>query len=228
VAIDLLPDDTVVAAGRDFAIDFMKGASLTSIFRSLFARADLPHLAAQLNVATSVALANKMKKNGKIAVIFSSDGYSSSECWHKSLARAGSHRLPLLIVSHHNPPADPQSFNGKIGVEEIGLKAQTLGLPVITVDGNDVVAVYRVATEAIAHARRGNGPTLIECKVERQKVHDPILKMETYLTLKGLFSEEMKLKAVAGFTKELDTAIEAAEAPPFPEGAEEAAKVLSC
>jgi TPP-dependent pyruvate/acetoin dehydrogenase alpha subunit len=63
-----------------------------------------------------------------------------------------------------------------------------------------------VATEAIAHARRGNGPTFIECKGERSKAHDPILNMEMYLKRKGLFSKKTKLEIAAGFTEILDAA----------------------
>jgi TPP-dependent pyruvate/acetoin dehydrogenase alpha subunit len=70
------------------------------------------------------------------------------------------------------------------------------------------VAVYRVATEAIMHARKGNGATLIECETAGGgKAHDPILKMEVYLTRKGLFSEGLKSKTVASFTKELKAAL---------------------
>jgi pyruvate dehydrogenase E1 component alpha subunit len=85
------------------------------------------------------------------------------------------------------------------------------------VDGNDVVAVYRVATESIAHARKGNGPTLIECMIERSKAHDPIRKMERYLKRKGLFSREMKFEVINGFTKHLDASIKAVRRSPFPE-----------
>ncbi|MGA3136616.1 MAG: thiamine pyrophosphate-dependent enzyme [Terracidiphilus sp.] len=107
--------------------------------------------------------------------------------------------------------------------------------PAITVDGNDIVAVYRVASEAIAHARKGNGPTLIECQtgrsdghseigsgkfrdpaeVERWKAGDPILKMEKYLIRKGLFSEEFKKQIAGEFSKELNAAIESADKLPL-------------
>ena len=117
----------------------------------------------------------------------------------------------------------------------------------ITVDGNDVVAVYRVAQEAIARARRGQGPTLIECKtyrwyghseidpakyrdpeeVERWKAKDPIANMEKYLTGKGLFSAEWKQEIVDGFNKELDAAIEIAEKSALPEGVEALDHVFS-
>jgi TPP-dependent pyruvate/acetoin dehydrogenase alpha subunit len=73
-------------------------------------------------------------------------------------------------------------------------------VPIIPVDGSDVVAVYRVATESIAHARKGNGPTLIDCVAyrlegqRRAKREDPLGKMETYLAGKGLFDCNLKSK----------------------------------
>ncbi len=73
-----------------------------------------------------------------------------------------------------------------------------------------MVAVYRVSTEAITHARKGNGPTLIECIFEPSEIRDPLLKMEAYLTRKGLFSEEWKRQVAVAFKRELDNAIEAA------------------
>ena len=83
-----------------------------------------------------------------------------------------------------------------------------------------MVAVYRVATEAIAQARKGNGATLIECSFDHRpghseigprKAQDPILKMEAYLTRKGLFSEEWKAEAEASLTKELEAVMEAVQ-----------------
>jgi pyruvate dehydrogenase E1 component alpha subunit len=213
VAIDLLPEDTVVAEERDSAIRLIQGVPLESIIRSLLARASLPNLAARLDIAAAAALANTTEKNGKVAVVFSNDGSGALDSWQEALTRARIQQLPILFVSfvsHNNSPAEPEIPNRKTGVEEIGLKAQARELPVIAVDGNDVVAVYRVATEAIAHARKGNGPTLIECHTERSEADDPVLRMETYLARKGLFNTKLKPEAAAGFTKELDAAIEAA------------------
>jgi pyruvate dehydrogenase E1 component alpha subunit len=220
VAVDLLPEDTVVAERRDFSVNFIQGVALESILRPLFAGAGVPNLAARLDIAAAAALANKMKKNGQIAVAFSTEGSGSLNSWHEALAKARIQQLPILFVSHCTNPAEPPSLNLQTGFGEIGLKAQDRGLPEIAVDGNDVVAVYRVATEAIAHARRGNGPTLIKCQVELSEDHDSILKMETYLARKGLLSGQLKLEAAAGFRKELDAAVEAATASHFPEGVE--------
>jgi TPP-dependent pyruvate/acetoin dehydrogenase alpha subunit len=205
VAIDLLPEDTVAPSHRDFIVNFIKGLPLDKIFGPVFARATRPGFAAQINLATSKALANKAKKNGRIAVAFPGDGSNSPSLWHEALALASVQQLPILFVCQNMLPADPLRRKKQTGVEKIA--AQACGFPAITVDGNDVVAVYRVATEAIAHARKGNGPTLIECKTGRSTARDPIVNMETYLTRKGLFSEKMKLEVAASFTRELDAAI---------------------
>lgn len=262
VAIDLLPDDTIGPSHRDFITCFIKGVPLDKMFAHLYSRAASPDkgrsspahcgyaplnvitpsstIAAQLNIATGVALANKIKKNSNVAVAFSGDGSTSLGFWHEALNFAGVHDLPIIFVCQNNLWAESVSLNLQTKVRDIAQKAQAYGFPGITVDGNDVVAVYRVASEAIAHARKGNGPTLIECKtyrwyghseidpakyrdpeeVERWKANDPILNMEKYLMRKGLFSEEYKQKVAAEFSKELGVAIESAEKSPFPEGEE--------
>jgi TPP-dependent pyruvate/acetoin dehydrogenase alpha subunit len=73
------------------------------------------------------------------------------------------------------------------------------------VEGNDAVAVYRVACEAVAHARKGDGPTLIVC--QRWQEGDPLQNMENYLDRKGLFSEKFRRQVESGFLAKLDAAI---------------------
>jgi pyruvate dehydrogenase E1 component alpha subunit len=111
---------------------------------------------------------------------------------------------------------------------DLAQEVQSCGFPRITVDANDVVAVYRVASEAIAHARKGNGPTLIVCKtyrlnehstagsrkqaatlqMESPEDHDPILNMEKYLAGKGLFRKQLKASIAADFCEDLYGAFE--------------------
>ena len=116
--------------------------------------------------------------------------------------QAGTNRLPILFVCQAGLSDGPESPKGR-----------DFGFPGIPVDGSDVVAVYRVATEAITHARKGNGATLIECLTTcsgDDAETDPILKMEAYLSRKGLFSEKLKRDVAAGFGRELVAAIEKA------------------
>ena len=262
VAVDLEPEDTVGPSHRDFIANFVKGAPLEKMFCQLFARACSPDkgrsspahmgyaplnvispsstIAAQLNIATGVALANQMKKNGKVAVAFSGDGSTSLGFWHEALNFAGVRALPIVYVCQNNLWAESVSLKLQTKVEDIALKAQAYGFPGITVEGNDAVAVYRVAHEAIARARSGRGPTLIECKtyrwyghseidpakyrepeeVERWKANDPIANMEKYLGRKGLHTSELKNQTAASFSNELDAAIEFAEKSPWPEAEE--------
>jgi pyruvate dehydrogenase E1 component alpha subunit len=114
---------------------------------------------------------------------------------------ASAQQLPILFVCQRNLEA----------VQE-NLDAQSCGFPNLTVDGSDVVAVYRVATESIAHARKGNGPTLIECCFDRSIAHDPIQKMELYLAGKGLFNQQLSSKAAASSTLTLPAARDASTA----------------
>jgi pyruvate dehydrogenase E1 component alpha subunit len=204
-AIDLLPEDTVAASPSDLIVNFIQGEPLGMIFARLYARATRPSPAAQFKLATVAAQANKAAKNGKISVAFSSSisGFSP-----EALKAAGDRQLPILFVRQTRLPAVPPRGKKQTGAAEIA--ASNSGVPVIPVDGNDVVAVYRVSTEAITHARKGNGPTLIECIFESSEARDPLLRMETYLTRKGLFSEEGKRQVAAAFKRELDDAVEAA------------------
>ncbi len=261
-AIDLRAEDAIGPSHRDFITAFIKGAPLDKMLCHLYARANSPDkgrsspahfgyaplnvitpastIAAQLNIATGMALANKMKKNDNIAVAYSGDGSTSLGFWHEALNFAGVHDLPILFVCQNNLWAESVNLQFQTKVPDISVKAQAYGFPGITVDGNDVVAVYRVAQEAITRARRGHGPTLIECKtyrwyghseidpakyrdpeeVERWKAKDPIANMEKYLTAKKLFTPEWKQQILEGFNRELDAAIEIAEKSALPEGVE--------
>jgi pyruvate dehydrogenase E1 component alpha subunit len=206
VALDLLPEDTVAASPGDLVVNFIwneiQGEPLNMIFARLNSRAARPSRAAQFKLATIAAQANKAAKNGKIAVAFSTIGSGLSP---QALKAAGDRQLPILFVRQTRLPAEPPRGNKQTGAAEIS------GIPDIPVDGSDVVAVYRVSTEAITHARKGNGPTLIDCIFEPSEARDPLLQMESYLTRKGLFSEEWKCQVAAAFKRELDDAVEAAK-----------------
>jgi pyruvate dehydrogenase E1 component alpha subunit len=228
VAIDLEPEDRVVPLNRGLIASFVWGEPLEEVFRSQKACAAGLDLASQLDIATDAldiatgaALVNRTKQNGKIAVVFLEDGVASpgfrsgfrpGSC-SDALHAAGLHRLPILFVRLSRLPAAPgkQKTQKRIDAQternKIAREASNCGIPFIAVDGSDAVAVYRVAAEAIAHARKGNGATFIACEIAGGKAHDPILKMEAYLTRKGLFSEKLLRETVTGFKKELRAAI---------------------
>jgi len=221
VTIDLFPEDTIVLEHGGLIPFFINGLPLETLLRGLIHPiAPASGIAARLNLATDAAMANKLNKNNRIVVVISASEPVSLGPWQEALSFAGLHGLPMIFVSW---------------MKSIPLKTDAYGFPAITVDGNDVVAVYRVASEAIAHARKGNGPTLIECQTNRSdgrseigsakfrdpaevecwEAGDPILKMEKYLIRKGLFSEEFKKQIAGEFSKELNAAIESADKLPL-------------
>ena len=224
MAIDLLRGDTLAPSPGALIPCFVKGMPLAAIFSSLSGRktpirpAYASHglirpsfsAATQLKRALRKASTYKAKKNKKIVVVFCGDYTASSSDLDAAMERAGRKRLPVLFVCQTG-----------YEVEDVSAKAHKYGFPGVIVDGDDAVAVYRVATEAIAHARRGSGPTLIECKpwpLSGRKsarpyiTGNPIPNMETYLARKGLFSRKLKSKVTAAFQSELEAAILAARA----------------
>ena len=232
LGIDLLPEDTVVLSAEDLIPAFIKGVPPDEILRHLasapankasvntgaFAAfnvvaAPLP-VGVRLSIATGVALANKQAKSGKVVLVFSSEPGAAGACT-ESLAFASGRELPIVFVLLGGVRAragrKPKPGNSR-------LESETCGLPVITVDRNDAVAVYRVAHVAIAHARRGGGPTLIEAQPfalhgeglgKQTETEDPILNMQTYLTRKGLYAETLRAEVTDRFQIELDAALSA-------------------
>ena len=182
VAIDLLPEDTIAPARWAHSPFREINPSLT--------------VAATLNLATRAALAHKDKKNSRIAVAFSTGRPASLSAWRKALSLAAAQNLPILFVSPLPLDSQPPDFQRQIKGEDIPLKTKNYAFPVLAVDGNDVVAVYRVASEAIAHARKGHGPSLIVCR--RWNAGDPLLNMENYLIRKGLYSQQLKRQIAPG------------------------------
>lgn len=200
-AIGLLPGDTLEAVGPDAIARFVKGTSL----RRILSGTTRQHSStAVLKAAMRAARGHKAKRNKKVVIAFCGDPSAAGALWHQSLHETVSKRLPILFVCR----ADAKAGSG------IPF-APDFPFPAIVVDCNDVVAIYRVASEAVTHARRGNGPTLIVCqpfcpatgKKPAVADADPILNMEKYLERKGLFTAEYKAKTISEFARELRAAV---------------------
>jgi TPP-dependent pyruvate/acetoin dehydrogenase alpha subunit len=257
--IDLEPGDTVAPSHRNFVTNIMKGTPLNVMYAQLYARKTSPDqgrsspahcgyaplniitpastIAAQLNIGTGVALAYKMQRKPNIVVALSGEGSTSLGFWHEAVNFAGVHNLPIVYILENNLWAESVPLRMQTAVEDLSVKAQAYGFPGITVDGNDVVAVYRTAREAIQRARSGGGPTIIECKtyrwyghseidpakyrdpaeVEYWKSRDPIPHMQRYLESKGLWSKEWSRQISEEISREIDQAVEFAENSPYPE-----------
>ena len=173
------------------------------------------HASEQLHTATSVALANKREKNTNVVVAFTCKAATALGAWHEALTFSAGQSLPIIfVVENNHRPARARS-----DWEDFTLKAQSYGLPGITVDGNDVVAVYRVACESLQRVRRGDGPVLVEGKTYRtpgqtalgSMFDDPLTHMEQYLTAKKLFPARLKNRLVQQFSQKLDAAVKAVQ-----------------
>jgi hypothetical protein len=197
--IDLASGDTVVAAKADFIPRLLRGASAHALLASLRNGA-VCNGASPGSLLERALTAGRMRKRPyerkiaeqNVAVFFAADESGAPTLWRETLRTAGAERLPILFICCHRP-APGRAKNG----------AKNCGIPAIAVDANDVVALYRVACESIAHARRGNGPTLIECVPWPASLashgvaapHDAIQNMERYLTQAGIPFPNSKSKS---------------------------------
>lgn len=269
VTLDLLPEDTVAPSHRSFVTHIMKGTPLPLMLAHIYGRKTSPDqgrsapahcgyaplniitpsstIAAQLNIGTGIALAYSMQRRANVVVALSGEGSTSLGFWHEAVNFAGVRRLPIIFVVENNGYAESVPVALQTAVDDISVKAQAYGIPGVSVDGNDVIAVYTAAREAFDRARNGEGPTLLECKtyrwyghseidpakyrdpaeVARWKDRDPIAAMERRLKSAQLWTDDWNQNMQAEFNREIDEAIAFAESSPPPEGEEALDEVYS-
>jgi len=153
---------------------------------------------AGIPIAAGAALSAKLKGSGQVAVAFLGDGAVNSGNFHEALNMAAAWNLPFVAVCENNMYATETPFKVATKNTHVATRGPAYGMPGLEVDGDDVLAVYEKAGEAIARARRGEGPTLIECltyrwfghhvgdpgvsyrpkeEIEAWKARDPIAKL---------------------------------------------------
>ena len=125
---------------------------------------------------------SKILKTGNVAVAFFGDGAVNNGAFHEALNMASIWKLPTLFVCENNQYATEVPFSYSSGSSSVAGRAAGYGLPGIEVDGNNVADVHRVAGEAVARARSGEGATLIECKTYRTRAHAEGMGDFTYRT----------------------------------------------
>jgi TPP-dependent pyruvate/acetoin dehydrogenase alpha subunit len=160
---------------------------------------------AQLDIAIGLALAARAGKKGGIVMVFTQAATATSRLRH-SLQFAAERRLPLLILLLHSHPRTPESPRKKSPANAFLAAANAAAIPIIPVDESDAIAMYRVAYESIHKGRHDAGPSLMEAATWRlpskpraplvEDQLDPIAKMETYLTGKGLPPVRWKQAAI--------------------------------
>ena len=124
-----------------------------------------------LPIAAGAALSAQMDGKGAVAVVFFGEGASNNGSFGETMNVAAAWKLPLILVCENNLYAEMTPFAETVGQPDVALRAQGYGMPGEVVDGNDLAAVREAAARAIARARAGEGPSLLELKTYRRGGH---------------------------------------------------------
>ena len=122
-------------------------------------------------VATGVGLSAKVRGTDQVSVVFFGDGASSQGVLHESMNLASVWKLPVLFVCENNRYAESTPFEFTVAGASVANRANGYDMPGVSVDGQDAIEIHEVAREAVARARRGDGPTLIEAMTYRYQGH---------------------------------------------------------
>ncbi|HET8943435.1 MAG TPA: thiamine pyrophosphate-dependent dehydrogenase E1 component subunit alpha [Dehalococcoidia bacterium] len=128
-------------------------------------------VATQVPHAAGIALASKLRGTDEVSVVFFGDGATSVGDVHEAMNFAGIHKLPVIFVCENNGYAISVRWEKQCAVPNVSIRAKGYGFAGVTVDGNDVLAVYGAAKEAVDRARRGDGATFLEAKTYRLVPH---------------------------------------------------------
>lgn len=131
----------------------------------------ISHLGDMIPVMAGIALTFKLRREPRVGLVYIGDGGTSTGTFHEGLNFAAVQRLPLVVVGEYNHWAYSTPPEKQFAVKTLAEKAKAYGIPAVTVDGNDVFAVYEATTHAVDQARRGKGVHFIEVKTYRRKGH---------------------------------------------------------
>ena len=183
---------------------------------------------AAMPLCTGAGLAAKLRGEGQVVVAFFGDGASNQGIFHESLNLASVWKLPVIFVCENNQYALTTSYRNSTSVPQISVRAVGYDMPGLTIDGNDAVEVYNVVGEAVARARDGGGPTLVEAMTYRWGQHsmranladprpqdeydewvgrDPIKRMEAEIGRGRLLAKKRLSEIAAEAEAELDKAV---------------------
>ena len=256
----LREDDQIISTHRGHGHCIAKGADINRMMAELYGREtgyckgkggsmhiadfDIGMLGANgivaggIPIITGAAFAAQLRGAGSVAVCFFGDGASNAGSFHESINIAASWNLPIIYVCENNLWAVNTPSKASMPIDDIATRATAYGIPGIVVDGNDVLAVREVATEAVDRARNGEGPSLIECKTYRHRRHteratqpdarphnevsewmekDPIDRLKMALnTQQGQLTDSEWEAMDQEIIKLVDTAVTFAATSPFP------------
>jgi len=263
-------DDIVFPLHRDMGAHIVRGQTPRRIFCQFFGRRNGPtrgtdsnmhmgypekrifgqisHLGSMIPVAVGAGYAEKLKGKNTCVMTYIGEGGSNIGDFHEGMNMAAVLGVGLVMIIENNQFAYSTPANYQYKCKHLADRAKGYGMPGILVeDGNDVLAVYRAARQAVRNAHAGAGPTLIEAITMRIRGHsahdnhkyvpeemikkwqkrDPIERFENYLVSKKVLTGKKREEIRAQVAAEIDEAVAFAEASPYPEGPEAADGVFA-
>ncbi len=253
----LRKDDYVLPTLRGRSIFLAKGVSPSILMAGVYGKATGPSkgkwtahhmgdlekgilagsliIGSQFPIAVGAGLAFKIKKTDQVCLCYFGDGASNRGDFHEGLNLAAILRLPVIFICNNNLYAIDTPVEKAMLIKDIALRAKGYGMPGETIDGNDVLKVYQSVQEAVARARRGGGPTLIECKTYRLRPHCeryqedrpkeeleywweqcPVKRFKAYLLKQRILDEKRDHEIIEEVRGEVNQAVKFAEESPFP------------
>lgn len=255
---NLRPDDYIASTHRGHGHLIAKGGQMERMMAELYGRkagyckgkggsmhiadVDIGILGANgivgggIPIAGGAALSAQMRGTDQVVICFLGDGASNRGTFHEGVNLAACWNLPVVYIVENNLYAEKTRISDTSRVPNLSDRASSYGIPDVTVDGNDVMAVYEAVGEAVARARKGEGPTLVECKtyrwhghyegdpqtykpkeeIEEWKMKDPIPVFRKRLVEMKVLTEQEAEKTDREVNDEIDRAVKFAEESPFP------------
>jgi len=254
--------DVIVPSHRDMGAHLLRGIQPREIFAQFLGRVGGPSrgrdgnvhfgdlargdvafvspMADGIPVAVGVALALQRQGRGRVAMTWFGEGAASRGDFHEGVNLGAVLRVPVVFICNNNQYAYSTPLRRQTAVPDIAARAAGYGIPGCIVDGTDVVAVYRAVKEAVARARQGDGPSLIECKTMRLRGHsehddasyvpkdvleswrarDPVQGFERRMLEAGILDDAERKVITERIRVDLEEALAWAEASPLPSPSE--------
>jgi len=255
------PQDVLFPSHRDMAVFFVRGVPARRVLAQYMGRvggltrgrdgnmhmgdmnvgvgAIISALAATVPVAAGAALAMRYKGINGVAFSYFGDGSTSRGDWHEGVNFAAVQKLPVVFLCNNNQYAYSTPLELQMGCANVADKGPSYGIPAEIVDGNDVFAVNEATKRAVAHARSGGGPYMLECKTFRMTGHsahdsadyvprrlfeeweklDPIVRAERRMLDESWAAQREIDEMHASVKQEVDEALAWAEQSPYPDTA---------
>jgi TPP-dependent pyruvate/acetoin dehydrogenase alpha subunit len=256
--VDLRQSDSVMISHRGFAHALTKGIGMGELLAELGGKSTGccggkggTHLAkfeigvlgisgsigGAFPIAVGAAMAARYVGTDDVVICFFGDGAANRGTFHEAVNLASIWSLPVIFLCENNGFGMSMPATKALSVERVAQRAASYTMPGTTIDGNDIRAVYATVRDAVARARRGEGPTLIECITYRMKGHfiadqgtyqlrddlqqwrerDPLRRFQHDLLANDMLTEALIIEYEANVAEEIASAVRFFENSPFPE-----------